>query len=526
MATRRVRDDKTKKLTQPESRRGHRGKVLSVVLIFLFFSLLAALFESFYIPYIGAKGAGCVVRHIGLVDESLRWQIMLPYTGVLAIASILFGFIFTIIDAKSSKSKAKLFLFGILCILMLIVARVLSHLELMPIIRLWYLNVHLLPVVIFAVSFALAFPVSSAVAGILIGICLVSLPIHFIYGRGDFAITFVPLALASVVAALLGRYIDTRTRLMRMGVSAGLVHAVSLILLQFVSLQGELNPSSFDFWRMPVYAFANALVCAVFLTAFMPYIERVFGVTTPMRLKELADMNQPFMKKFLLEAPGTYHHSQIVSSLAEAGASAIGADPLLCRVGGYFHDIGKLNKPEYFTENEQMKGAKHSRLSPAMSALVIISHVKDGVAIAQELGLPRPVVEIIEQHHGTSVIEYFYREAVADAKRNGNLKKVHPDDFRYPGPKPKTKEAAIIMLVDAIEAAARSLKEPSSARIAELVHELTMKRLLDGQLDDSPLTLKEVRMVEESATRVLQGMFHTRVSYQKKEEETGGGRRE
>jgi len=444
---------------------------------------------------------------------------------VLVIASILVALVFTMVDPKSSKSKAKLFLFGILCILMLILARFLSHLELSPDTRLWYLNMHILPVVIFGVSFALAFPIGSTVMGILVGTGLISLPMYFLY-EGDFATVFVPLTLASVVAALLGRRIDTRTRLMRMGVSAGLVHAVSLILFQLLSLRGDLSPSSFEFWRIPMYVVGNALVCAVFLTAFMPYIERIFGVTTPMRLRELADMNQPFMKKFLLEAPGTYHHSQIVSSLAEAAASAIGADALLCRVSGYFHDIGKLNKPEYFTENEQMKGAKHSRLSPAMSALVIISHVKDGVVIAQELGLPRPVVEIIEQHHGTSVIEYFYREAVADAKRNGNLKKVHPDDFRYPGPKPKTKEAAIIMLVDAIEAATRSLKEPSSARIAELVHELTMKRLLDGQLDDSPLTLREVRMIEGSVTRVLQGMFHTRVSYQKKEEGKDGGRRE
>jgi putative nucleotidyltransferase with HDIG domain len=232
-------------------------------------------------------------------------------------------------------------------------------------------------------------------------------------------------------------------------------------------------------------------------------------VNTEMTLLELSDLNHPLMRQLSLQAPGTYHHSLIVGSLAETAAKAVGADPLLARVGACFHDIGKLQKPDYFVENEGVQGSRHAQLSPSMSALIISAHVKDGVAMAEEHNLPRAIIDIIEQHHGTSLMEFFYRRS-KDA-RSGEEP---PEElFRYPGPRPKSREAAIILLADAAEAASRTLPEPSTARLQSLVHELTMKKLLDGQIDESPLTLADLAKAEKGFVRVLAAIFHGRVKY-------------
>ena len=232
-------------------------------------------------------------------------------------------------------------------------------------------------------------------------------------------------------------------------------------------------------------------------------------MNTEISLLELSDLNQPLMRQLSLQAPGTYHHSLIVSSLAETAADAIGADPLLARVGAYFHDIGKLQKPDYFVENEGAQGSRHTALSPTMSALIISAHVKDGVEMAKEHNLPRAIIDIIEQHHGTSLIEFFYRRS--KEARNGEEP---PEElFRYPGPRPKTREAAIILLADTAEAASRTLPEPSPARLQSLVHELTMKKLRDGQIDESPLTQADLAKAEKSFVRVLAAIFHCRVGH-------------
>jgi len=258
-----------------------------------------------------------------------------------------------------------------------------------------------------------------------------------------------------------------------------------------------------------VWAAANGAITGAVLTALLPVIEYLFSVNTEISLLELADLNQPLMRQLSLQAPGTYHHSLIVGSLAETAAESIDADPLLARVGAYFHDIGKLQKPDYFVENESTQGSRHKELSPSMSALIISAHVKDGAEMAEEYNLPHAVIEIIEQHHGTSLMEYFYhlsRDTDGGADTTEEM-------FRYPGPRPKTREAAIILLADAVEAASRTLPEPSPARLRSLVKELTMKKLLDGQLNNSPVTLTDLAKAEEGFVRVLTAIFHSRVKY-------------
>jgi hypothetical protein len=222
-------------------------------------------------------------------------------------------------------------------------------------------------------------------------------------------------------------------------------------------------------------------------------------------------MDNPILKDLILQAPGTYHHSIMTGSLVEAAAKSIAANPLLARVSAYYHDIGKLKKPLYFIENVGGIQNKHDHLTPSMSSLILISHVKDGVELAHETRLGQRIAHIIRQHHGTSLISYFYQKA--KEKENPEMDSPNEEDFRYPGPKPQTKEAGIVMLADAVEAASRTLSEPTPARIKGLVERIINSIFLDGQLEECELTLKDLHKIEESFTRILTAIFHQRIDY-------------
>ena len=244
----------------------------------------------------------------------------------------------------------------------------------------------------------------------------------------------------------------------------------------------------------------------------LPSLERWFDITTGMTLAELRDPKQPLLKQLQQKAPGTYNHSLQVANIAEAAAEAIGANGLLVYVGALYHDIGKMNKPEYFIENLTDGASKHAKLSPAMSLLVIVGHVKDGIELAREYGLPRAIQHAIESHHGTTLVEYFYHAAksLAESEDRSSVEEI---EFRYPGPKPRTKEAAILMLSDAVESATRSMAEPNPSRIGNLVRQLSRKRLADGQYDQSDLTFRELSLIEESMIKSLCAIYHGRISY-------------
>ena len=246
----------------------------------------------------------------------------------------------------------------------------------------------------------------------------------------------------------------------------------------------------------------------------LPFIESGFGVVTDISLLEMGDISHPLLQELVRRAPGTYNHSISVASIGETAADAIGANGLLVRVGAYFHDIGKILKPEYFVENmtEGMK-SRHNSLAPAMSTLIIIGHVKDGIDLAHQHNLPRPLIDFIEQHHGTTLVKYFYHEAMEQAKAKEDAPEVSESSFRYPGPRPQTKEAGVMLLSDAVESASRTLSEPTPRRIETLVHEITMDKLLDGQFEESSLTLSDVRTVEESLIKSLTAIYHGRIKY-------------
>ncbi|MEE9405278.1 MAG: HDIG domain-containing metalloprotein [Algisphaera sp.] len=274
-------------------------------------------------------------------------------------------------------------------------------------------------------------------------------------------------------------------------------------------------------WRLlgadVLYVVTAGCLVGLLVQGILPVvIEPVFRVTTAMTLRELNDASHPLLQRLAQEAPGTYQHSLRIADMAEAAADAIGADGLLCRVGAMYHDIGKINKPIYFIENQAGGVNKHDKLSPAMSLLIIIGHVKDGIELAREFNLPQVIRHLIESHHGTTLVEFFYHAA---RKQTEAQDKPAPSEFefRYPGPKPQTREAAIMLLCDGIEGAARAMDEPTAVRLEQLTHNMAIKRLMDGQFDDCNLTLTELSKVEATISKTLCAVYHKRIKYPEKD---------
>jgi putative nucleotidyltransferase with HDIG domain len=325
--------------------------------------------------------------------------------------------------------------------------------------------------------------------------------------RGGQAMLLVLLA-GGMTAVLQLHEIRTRSKLL---VVAAVVAVAVSVMVAATALMGGV----------PLYPFALvdaawaagfALMAGLLVQAALPGIERVFRVATSMTLLEWCDASKPLLKRLAMEAPGTYNHSLQLGTMCEAAAEAIGARGLLARVGAYYHDIGKINKPPYFIENQGASPSKHSKLSPAMSLLIIIGHVKDGLEMAREYGLPPVLHEFIASHHGTTLVQYFYHAATEQRKNHADRA---PDEveFRYPGPKPHSKEVAILMLADAAESSVRAMSDPTPGRIENQVHAMVSRRLMDGQLDMCDLTLKEVHVIEASLVKSLCGIYHGRIAY-------------
>jgi hypothetical protein len=275
-----------------------------------------------------------------------------------------------------------------------------------------------------------------------------------------------------------------------------------------------------------VAAVSGGLLAGVIATGLLPLVEMTFGYTTDIKLLELANLDQALLREQMVQAPGTYHHSVIVSNMVEASAKAVGANPLLAKVAAYYHDIGKIKKPLYFIENQIHCENKHEKLAPSMSSLILISHVKDGVEMAKKHKLGKEIIDIIQQHHGTSIISYFYEKAKEQAQRKGGKTSlVKEQDFRYPGPKPQTKEAGLVMLADMVEAASRSLVDPTPARIQGMLQKIIKKVFSDGQLDECELTLKDLNEIAKSFSKTLSGIFHHRVDYPETTARTTPGRK-
>lgn len=309
---------------------------------------------------------------------------------------------------------------------------------------------------------------------------------------------------ASVAAVFAVPRIRQRADLARAGLIAGLVGAALTSLIAMIS---GGNPVPWG--QQALWAALGGVGSAVLAVGILPYLEGLFGITTTFKLMELANPSQPLLRYLLMKAPGTYHHSILVGNLGEAAAEAIGADPLLVRVGAYYHDIGKTKRPYFFIENQMGMENAHDKISPHLSALVIQAHVKEGLEIAKEYGLPQDVTRFVSTHHGKSCIAYFYHQA-CEAEGHAH---VEEDHFRYPGPRPNTKEEAIVMLADACEATVRTLKNPTPEQIEETIRRLIHKRLNDGELSEAPLTLAEFEIIAQTFLKIVQGLYHQRIEY-------------
>ena len=323
------------------------------------------------------------------------------------------------------------------------------------------------------------------------------------------------VALASLVAGALAVYtvrdIKNRTQIFR---SLGFIFLGYLLVI--VALGVERFTPAGAMLEQAEYALVNAVISPVLTYGLLIFLERAFRVTTDLTLLELAHYNHPLLRMLAEQAPGTYHHSMTLASLSEAAAAAVGANDVLARVGAYFHDIGKIVKPGYFVENQKGTRSRHDKLSPRMSSLIIAAHVKDGMALAREYHLPEEVVQFIPMHHGTTRIDYFYNKALERAQNDPDQTKIDEikeEDYRYPGPKPQTKETGILMLADAIEAVVRTLDEPNPQRLEQTIDELIRKRFEEGELEECPLTLKDLTKIKSAFLGVLVGIHHTRLKY-------------
>ena len=432
------------------------------------------------------------VKSMSLTER--LWYSIADWGMYFAVFSLLCGYLYTRDYSLIDELKHFSLLLGLFMVTV-VVAWVLS------------INLHwraeIIPICMFAMTIAIAYHRELA----LLMSALVALVYTISHGYG--LSEFVTLTATAFVASLLCGQIRSRTRLVHIGLFAAAVAFPTTIGIGTITGQ----PLSAALFLEGVWFAGGALLAGLFMTALLPFLEQWFGIQTDISLLELSDANHPLLKQLVQRAPGTYNHSINVASISEAAAESIDANGLLCRVAAYFHDIGKLRKPEYFIENQGVDGNKHDDLVPTMSTLVIIAHVKDGAEMARKNHLPQRIVDIIEQHHGTTLVEYFYQQATRQNEENVDSPDIEEADFRYPGPKPQSKEAAVMMLSDAVESASRALREPTPARLEGLVENISKRKLDDGQFDECSLTLQQLRTIEKSLIKSLNAMYHARVKY-------------
>ena len=431
---------------------------------------------------------------------------ILTVLGICLLVSFLLGSLYLYIwtlQPKPLQQPKNLFLLASVILLTVAIARVFffflpSAHQTLPNVPASALE-YSIPVALGGLLLAILFNSRLAFAGAL----AISILTSFLAADGFRFFLYSLVSSLAAIFALVGR--KDRAILLKAGVAVGLANLYTI--LAWSLLTGSTEQLGFHL----LCGLVGGLFVAILSLGLLPLFEYLFEVATDFRLQELCNLNHPLLKEMILKAPGTYHHSVMVGTLAEAAAEAIGANTMLCRVGAYYHDIGKITKPSYFVENQQNVKSRHEKLGPNLSSLVIMSHVKAGMELGRAYGLPPAVLEMIPQHHGTRLTLFFYHKA--KGTEEGDQGEVQEEQFRYPGPKPQTKEAAILMLADAVEAASRTLTEPTPGRFQALVAKIANAVFVDGQLRECELTFSELRLIEESFVRILCAIYHRRVEY-------------
>lgn len=443
----------------------------------------------------------------------------------------LFAFILTLTAISSfeiwtnhaPKSRDVLLVFGGLALHLLLIELVM----LLPEVEVLTMQFKLI-----AIPYILVPMVTSILLGKSIG--LFTVVMNAIFGMlalpADYLMDYVALSIPSgIVTVYLTLNVRKRISLLRAGFYTGLSLLVIAILLQYINFShfGTIDEIN---WQHIALKISCSLILSILISMIvggvLPILENTFAITTSISWLELSDLNHKLLKKMQLEAPGTFHHSLVMASLAEAAAEAVGANATMCRVCAYFHDIGKLKKPEYFIEN-QGGNNPHDNLTPTMSAIIIIAHVKDGIDLAIKHKLNKKIIDVIQEHHGDSLVYYFYRkakekaEAEALEKNQNDTKDIEIDEksFRYPGPTPSSRESAILSIADAIESASRTMEKPTHQKIKTLVDDIVKNRINDGQLDRCQLSLADLATVKKSFCKTLRNMLHNRIEYPKENTE-------
>jgi len=443
-------------------------------------------------------------QRIALTGGLRSW---LPVIGMVLITTILLAFFYAwlYVYRRSWFDQNRFILLTNLLFIMVLAMGGLFH-------NRFGLSEYLIPFSVAAMAFTILFDARTA----LIANVTLALLMGFLVGNeADFVLVSLLAGSVSIYAV---RQLSKRRQIFIAIIYIISAYAVGITAIEFLKYS-NLSILGHNI----LYASLNGLLSPIMVYGLIGVLEVAFGITTNLTLLELSDFNHPLLRRLAREANGTFSHSIVVGNLSEAAATVVGANSLLCRVGAYYHDIGKLERPEYFIENQFHQSNPHDTIAPHLSAKVVINHVKDGLKLAREYGLPQAVADFIPMHHGTARIEYFYQRA---AREDGGAKKVKEDSFRYKGPKPNTKETGILMICEAIEAATRSIKKPTLARIQQMIDTIIDIRMTDGQLDECPLTLKEINLIKGDVQMgtgliaVLQGMYHVRISYPTAEKET------
>ena len=427
----------------------------------------------------------------GLLAESdndrFDIQFYIGYGVIIGICLIIMGLYLRSLDKKLWDSNSTLLLISLIAIMTLTMTMVLKNIS----------------------EYLIVLPAGAMLVSILVSpriAIMTNIMMSILAGfLGGFDL---PVVVMMLLTGILGAGMVSRTHHRSTFILAGL--AVSLVSFLIIFSEGILSRE--DIYRIlynGLYGVIGGTLSAVLTIGTLPFFETVFDIITPLKLLELSNPNQPMLRRLLIEAPGTYYHSILVGNLAEAAAEDIGANPLLCRVGAYYHDIGKLKRPYFFKENQITRDNPHDKITPNLSALVITSHVKDGVEIAGKNKLPSTVIRIIEEHHGNTLVAYFYHKAISAE----GAEAVDESKFRYPYRKPQTAEAAIVMLADSVEAYIRSLSEPTQDQVEQGVRKIIKDKLNDAQLDNCDLTLKDLEMIGQAFVKVLAGIFHDRIEY-------------
>ena len=431
---------------------------------------------------------------IGQLPWQDRLRSHLGMAGILLLATVALSAYVTVFQPRVVQNRMRAVALAALLLLMLLLPMVAAA-------GTWSLLLFataptLLAAMVLAIAYDQRFAIGVATVHAIIVTVALAQPVGF----------FAILWLGVLTSCFLLDDVRSRSKLIEVG---GLTALVMMAAAAAVGA-ATLEPAGV-IGRQCLFAGASGLGVGFIVLGILDFIEKRFKITTSMTLLEYADASNPLLRRLAVEAPGTYSHSLQVATLAEAAAEAIGANSLLCRVGSYYHDVGKINKPDYFCENQMGGANRHLNLNPNVSLLIIVGHVKDGVELAKEYGLPPAILPIIQQHHGTTLVEYFYHQA---CKQTGDGGQDVPDSqYRYPGPRPRSRECAIVMIADCVESATRAMVDPTPSRIEGLIHTLILRRLEDQQFDDSDLTFAELATIEKTMVKTLLSIYHGRLAY-------------